>query len=99
MKKILFVLCLGLMFGGCEVTHDSLYQDTYGVHCPNPQFVTSTYLDDAVYYRGFKVADCLKYAQERYGLDVSITNIQWDVNTFKVRKSVIFDVVKCESED
>ena len=93
MKKIL--LGLGVfVFAGCASTTESFYQQkNYGQHCPNPKFVTSVYLSGA--YDKVSLHQCLKLAKEKYGDDVSINNVHWDI--FQDRKfGVIFDVVKCK---
>ena len=41
------------------------------------------------------LAEILKYAKDKYGNDVSVANVHYDVEGL-IRKSSIFDVVRCK---
>ena len=91
MKKILLGLIV-LVFVGCASTTESFYQQKhYGQHCPSPKLVTSVYLSAP----NMSLYKCLKIAKEKYGDDVSINNVHWDLEG-GVKQSVIFDVIKCK---
>jgi hypothetical protein len=86
----------------------------YGSSCPAPIYVAtmshqgkSTTFKD---YQGnevvgfsfdasdFTLVNILKIAKEKYGQDVTISNIRYDVKGKKKnRKGVIFDVIRCNS--
>ena len=94
MKKYLVIGLIAIIFAGCAVptTTDSFFQEkNYGEHCPNPKFVASVYLNGI----NMKLYQCLQVAKEKYGDDVSINNVHWDIGK-GIKRGVIFDVVKCK---
>jgi hypothetical protein len=95
MKKLLAVCFLFLIFVGCRMTNESFVQKKYqyGEYCNDAKLVESVY---SPYY--MNLADILKYAKEKHGKDVSVSNVHYDVKESffgSMRKSCIFDIVKC----
>jgi hypothetical protein len=76
------------------MTNETFQQPTYGNHCENPVLVESVY---SPYY--MNIAEILKYSKDKYGKEVSISNIHYDVKSssfFSKRESCIFDIVRCK---
>ena len=95
--KINFILFLILFLGvsSCRMTNETFQQPLYGNHCENSVLVESVYSQHYM-----NIAEILKYAKEKHGNDVSISNIHYDVKNsqfffWSKRKSCIFDIVKC----
>lgn len=78
----------------------------YGSACEKPTYVTTVSME--AHYSGssstgtgfynsesLRVASMLKEAQSKFGPDVTISNIRWDLQDGK-RRSVVFDVIKCK---
>ncbi len=72
----------------------------YGNSCDHPSYVATLYREadmvGGVYASGtLRLAALLKEAQTKYGADVTIANIHWDIQNGK-RRSVMYDVIKCK---
>ena len=86
------------MFVGCRMTNESFVQKKYqyGEYCKDAKLVESVY---SPYY--MNLAEILKYAKDKYGKDVSVANVHYDVKVSPFfffgskRKSSIFDIVRC----
>ena len=93
MKKIFIISILALGFSSCKTTYETFTQDEkYGNHCPNPILVESVFCKEYM-----TLAGALEWSKTKYGNDVSIINMHWDVFS-GVRHSSIFDVVRCSSD-
>ena len=86
------------MFVGCRMTNETFVQKKYqyGEYCKDVKLVESVY---SPYY--MNLAEILKYAKDKYGKDVSVANVHYDVKYSPIfffgskRKTCIFDVVRC----
>ena len=98
MKRLLVLSLCSLLFVGCRMTNESFVQKEfqYGEYCEDAKLVESVY---SPYY--MNLAEILKYAKDKYGNDVSVANVHYDVKVTvfffygSKRRSCIFDVVKC----
>lgn len=110
MKKPFFLLfILGMFLASCSIYRiegSSIERDTiYGQVCETPTYVATMGLEPTVVYDAYGNAistgkytllDCLNAAQEKFGNEVTIVNVRWDIKNKGKRKSAIFDVVKCK---
>ena len=96
MKYPLIIITL-IILTSCRMTQETFNQPIYGNHCPTPELVESVYTP---YY--MTLAEILKYSKDKYGKDVSVANVHYDVKASlfyffgSKRKSSIFDVVRCK---
>lgn len=84
------IICLCLLLSKCTVYNTETFtQPLYSSPCENPTLVESMYSDNFM-----TLSEILKYSKTKFGNDVSIVNVHWDVFDGE-RKSCIFDVVRC----
>ena len=94
--KNLLILCLcTILFVGCRMTNESFVQKKfqYGEYCKDAKLVESVYSPNYL-----NLSQILKYAKDKYGKDVSVANVHYDVKVSPFgskRKSSIFDIVRC----
>lgn len=103
MKKSLLIVSSILLLGSCAKmrsieTH--LPEQSYGQACPKPEYVATIWRDadnrgGAYISSSIRLANLVKEAQEKYGKDVTIQNVRWDLQNGK-RRSVVYDVIKCK---
>lgn len=110
MKRISLVLSIVVvLFTSCAVYRveaSRIETDTiYGEVCENPTYVATIALEpdatfDAYGNRittgNYTLKDCLDAAQEKFGNEVTIVNVRWDIKNKGKRKSAIFDVIRCK---
>ncbi|HRH65473.1 MAG TPA: hypothetical protein PLU53_04190 [Bacteroidia bacterium] len=78
----------------------NLESQGYGKACEHPDYI-ATVARDADQKGGvlnsvsLRMAVLLREAQAKYGNDVTIENVRWDLQNGK-RRSVVYDVVKCK---
>jgi hypothetical protein len=101
MKKILFVLSIFGLFG-CHsytiVTENAHDIEKLPAYCGNAEFVASDFIDvpNTVDPQSLlTIARVLKFAKSKYGEDVTVVNLRYDVKDKKKNVSVTFDVVRC----
>jgi len=103
MKKIVLLISITALMSSCKMLRgvETAGNDhSWGVSCEHPIYVT-TIAKDAKKVGGMYDASSLglsllfREAQEKYGTDVTISNLRWDVINGK-RYSVVYDVVKCK---
>lgn len=81
-------------------------EQAYGKACPNPTYVATIAKDadtvikhggpDTTYkWNSLRLAALVKEAQTKYGADVTIENVRWDLEKGR-RRSVVYDVVNCK---
>jgi hypothetical protein len=108
-KHILSVIYGSLFLVSCAtygVKDYNLSNDVnYGQACPNPAYVATLFLQpqalvdsygNSIINSNYTLEDCLKEAKTKYGDEVTIMNVRWDMKNGKKRKSAIFDVIKCK---
>jgi len=107
MKKILFVLSIFGLFG-CHsytiVTENVHDTDSLLAYCENAVFVASDFIDVSTAPSRtnnvdpqslMTIARVLKFAKAKYGEDVTVVNLRYDMKDKKKNVSVTFDVVRC----
>ncbi|MEY4851692.1 MAG: hypothetical protein RLY64_355 [Bacteroidota bacterium] len=83
----------------------------YGDFCSNPKYIATMYKiqnnifgieNDSINKfepiggDDFNISTLLKDARSKYGSDVTITNLRWDVKNGKRKVGVVYDVVQCK---
>jgi len=108
MKKFYFIIAIllvGLMQSCSTYTVTTFQPDqNNGSDCPNPiyigtmaksSFTPSITSEGAYNQKSLTLYQLLLDARKKYGEDVTIHNVRWDVNG-KEKVSVIYDVIKCK---
>jgi hypothetical protein len=103
MKKIILLVAVIASLSSCKSIRgvETLKNaPDYSNSCTNPSYVATLAREadmvGGVYASGtLRLAPLLKEAQAKYGADVTIANIHWDMQNGK-RRSVIYDVIKCK---
>ena len=103
MRKVLFIIAIATAFSSCKAlrgTESFTEAQNYGKSCEHPTYVATVAKEAGVVggarsASSLRLAVLLKEAQEKYGNDVTISNIRWDLQNGS-RRSVIYDVVKCK---
>lgn len=109
MKKLILITIVALI-SSCTlkvqkslVNKDINHEDLYGTSCTNPIYIGTmglkslkkegpmTFEDESQ----LSLFNILISAQEKYGKDITIQNIKYDVKNGR-KVSVIFDVIKCK---
>lgn len=75
-----------------------------GSDCPNPIYVATMSVsskeikDGAAIYNqeSMTLTYLLAEARKKYGDDVTIHNIRWDIKNRKMKTGAIYDVIKCK---
>lgn len=72
----------------------------YGKACENPKYVATIARDadnvgSAYLSTSLRLAVLVKEAQAKFGDDVTVENVRWDLQNGK-RRSVVYDVVRCK---
>lgn len=106
----LITVCFIIGCGTLDVTQmnsqrkDKNLEDSYGIACPNPIYVATMGIKKADAEGGLTITETdsklsvyniLSEAKKKYGDDVTIQNIRWDIKN-ETKISVIFDVIKCK---
>ncbi|MFN4812008.1 MAG: hypothetical protein ACK5HE_03455 [Bacteroidota bacterium] len=109
-NKAIFTLMLPLaVFAACDTykvhqrslqNRDVNHEDMYGAACPGPIYIATmgvdaTTSDTITEQRTLTLYNLLAVAKKKYGEDVTIQNVRWDVKN-KKNISAIFDVIKCK---
>jgi hypothetical protein len=80
----------------------------YGISCPNPQYVGTMYKSSSTISLNdssasfvnspfdLQLSALLKDARKKYGVDVTIQNVRWDVKNGKKKVGVVYDVIRCK---
>ena len=102
-SKFLLALCSIVLFSSCAKlrsveTHTE--SQAYGKACESPKYVATVAREadnaGAAYLStSLRLSVLLKEAQAKYGDDVTIENVRWDLQNGK-RRSVVYDVVRCK---
>jgi hypothetical protein len=76
------------------------HEDMYGQACPNPTYIATmgvdaTTTDTITEQRNLTLFNLLAVAKKKYGEEVTIQNVRWDMKN-KKNISAIFDVIKCK---
>jgi hypothetical protein len=84
------------MLLGQEINHE----DMYGQACPHPTYIATmgvdaTTTDTITEQRNLTLYNLLAVAKKKYGEDITIQNVRWDMKN-KKNISAIFDVIKCK---
>lgn len=103
MKKILLFIVVATTLSSCKAlrgTESFTEAQSYGKCCEHPTYVATIgkeagVLNGARTSSGLRLAVLLKDAQEKFGADVTISNVRWDLQNGS-RKSVVYDVVRCK---
>jgi hypothetical protein len=103
MKNVILIMAVVSALSSCKAvrgTETVKRAPDYGNSCEHPSYVASVTREadmvGGAYASGtLRLAVLLKEAQAKFGNDVTITNIYWDIQNGK-RRSVIYDVVKCK---
>lgn len=110
-KHILSVISGSLFLISCStstygVKEYNLSNDVnYGQACPNPAYVATMFLQPkssvdaygkSLSLSNYTLEECVVSAKAKYGDDVTIMNVRWDIKNGNKRISAIFDVVKCK---
>ncbi len=103
MKKQLMIAGTMLMLASCakmRSVETHVLEQSYGQACPKPEYVATIWRDadirgGAYVSTSLRFANLVKEAQEKYGKDVTIQNVRWDLQNGK-RRSVVYDVIKCK---
>lgn len=108
-KHILSVISGSLFLISCStygVKSSNLSNDlNYGQACPNPAYVATMVLQPkasvdaygkSLSLSNYTLEECVVSAKAKYGDDVTIMNVRWDIKNGNKRISAIFDVVKCK---
>lgn len=100
---LLPMMALALMLSACAKlrsieTHSE--SQGYGKACPNPTYIATVSREadnaGAAYLStSLRLAVLVKEAKAKYGDDVTIENVRWDLQNGK-RRSVVYDVIKCK---
>ena len=102
-KKIGLVILTSIFFSACATSHyneTSIAMDQpqagYGVACPTPKYIAteSAYSSRTFSASHLSVAELLVQAKEKYGSNVTIQNIHWDLLN-GIRVSATYDVITC----
>jgi hypothetical protein len=108
--KAIFTLMLPIAgFAACDTykvhqrslqNRDVNHEDMYGAACPSPIYIATmgvdaTTSDTITEQRTLTLYNLLAVAKKKYGEDVTIQNVRWDVKN-KKNISAIFDVIKCK---
>ncbi len=110
MKQSFILPSLGMFFmmscATFSVKHAGLERDTiYGQVCENPTYVATIGLEPkttvdaygkSLTTSNYTLKECLDAAKEKFGSDVTVVNVRWDIKNSNKRYSAIFDVVKCK---
>ena len=119
MKKFLFVLTSAIILSSC-VSYQPVTTQLSGEYCNNGSYIATISFHETPYTDAdgevrmrvpdkstFTVYQALKYARNKHGDDVTVTNFQYDIKTTRTLLSVLkgpkeevigmtFDVVKCK---
>ncbi len=83
-------------------------ENSYGSYCNNPQYVATLYKAYGVLPNDstgsfvtspsydLQITTLLKDARRKYGSEVTISNLRWDVKNGKKKVGVVYDVIKCK---
>ena len=110
MKRLVTMCALCSILASCIApkgieTH--IESQNYGNSCENPSYIATIAKEgnsplkdsDGMYGTSSDIkltlANLVKEAQKRFGDDVTIANVRWDLENGK-RKSVVYDVIKCK---
>ncbi len=107
--SVLSFAFLTLILTGCDtykvnqrnILHkDVNHEDMYGQACPNPTYIATmgvdaTTTDTITEQRNLTLFNLLAVAKKKYGEEVTIQNVRWDMKN-KKNISAIFDVIKCK---
>jgi hypothetical protein len=104
MKRIFQVTILVFVFfalSSCSRYSVLVLNDAnYGAACPNPIYIATMSRTATNYNQeALTLASMLDEARTKYGSDVTIQNIRWDVATSNgkpTKVSAIYDVIKCK---
>lgn len=109
-NKAIFKLTLSIAaFAACDTykvnqrslhNRDINHEDMYGAACPSPSYIVTmgvdaTTSDTITEQRTLTLYNLLAVAKKKYGEDITIQNVRWDVKN-KKNISAIFDVIKCK---
>lgn len=109
--KILMFFSLILLFSSCSYYTVTSFQpdQNNGTDCPNPIYIAtisksaeiikisgdgSGYSD--LDQKSMTLVSLLDDARKKYGEDVTIHNIRWDIKNGKKKTGVIYDVIRCK---
>ena len=103
MKKVITIIAIVALFSSCKALRgvESLTEtQAYGNSCEHPTYIATISKDadmvSGVYASGtLRLSSLVKEAQTKYGADVTISNVRWDLQNGK-RRSVVYDVIKCK---
>ena len=109
MKKIskvfVFFAFVVVLFGCNKFTIATFQPDqNNGSDCPNPTYIATmsksaeVNIDDVTGFnqKSMTLVSLLAEARKKYGDDVTIHNIRWDIKNGNKKTGVIYDVIKCK---
>ncbi|MEI7580053.1 MAG: hypothetical protein WCJ58_08565 [bacterium] len=101
-KYIGLLLFLAIGLSSCDTSRYivNTFSPDYGYAsaCPDPIYIATVSKTAGTHdQKSLTLATLLNDAKVKYGNDVTIQNVRWDLLTDKVTKvSVVYDVIKCK---
>ena len=108
---LLITICGMSVIHSCQVARsvESVESKSYGMACPSPIYIATVAKeatldlarlkyepDNPVISSGsLSLVSLFREAQAKYGSDVTIQNVRWDIKNGK-RYAVLYDVIKCK---
>lgn len=109
--KTLFIALAVVLLSSCasytvemrQFKPESHTEDLYGPACPKPTYVATMAIKATINKESLQIsqdmltlANLLDTAQRKYGAEVTIQNIRWDLKSGD-KVSAVFDVIKCKN--
>ncbi len=105
-SKVFVFFAFVVVLSGCNKFTIATFQpdQNNGSDCPNPTYIATmsisawVNIDDEMGFnqKSMTLVSLLAEARKKYGDDVTIHNIRWDIKNGKKKTGVIYDVIKCK---
>ena len=106
LNSVMFVVILSTIISCNRYTITTFQPDQKnGSACPDPIYIATMGLsaehtseDSVIFFKQERMTlvSLLEEAKKKYGNEVTIHNIRWDVKNGKKKTGVIYDVIKCK---
>ena len=103
-RALMSIITIALISSCSTYTISSFHPDqNNGSACPNPVYIATMSKASGFTINGNWVGEesltlfsLLHDAQKKYGNDVTIQNVRWDIRNKNTKVSVIYDVITCK---
>ena len=110
-KVGMFVIVIAIMSSCSKYSVITILNDqNNGSSCPNPKYIATMSKTSLIITEGIEggrptvlfnqesltLVSLLLDARKKYGEEVTIQNVRWDIKNGKKKTGVIYDVIKCK---